>query len=142
MKKKVCDGRISSPYGLRINPKTKVAGSMHEGVDIACPVNTPIYTPVNCMIEQEYFHKDGGLTLVIRDIINNDRYAFCHLNAVMYNRGQKVEKGCIIAKSGNTGLSTTGAHLHFTYATGGTWSNGVCHNFKRVDPTEKIEFEI
>lgn len=144
MKKKVCEGRISSKFGTRKDPITKKAGAFHGGVDIACPIGTPVYSPVVAIVMQVYTDTQfgGGKTIILRDVENNDRYGFCHLSEQLVKAGMKIPKGFLLAKSGNTGLHSTGAHLHFTYATGGTWSNGVCRNFKRVDPTEKIEFEL
>lgn len=140
MKKKVCEGVITSRFGKRIHPVTKIE-SFHNGVDIACPRNTPVLSPVPGKIESVYMHPTGGLTLIFRDVKNNDRYGFCHLNEVCYNQGQVVDSGIMIAKSGNTGRST-GPHLHFSYATGGTWSGGVCSGFTYSDPTKKIEFDV
>lgn len=139
MKKKVCEGRISSKFGFRTHPISGVTGSFHNGVDISCPVGTPIYAPVNCIIEQDKFDSAGGRTLIIRDVRTSDRYGFGHLNEIMYNVGQKVESGCIIAKSGNTGNST-GPHLHYTYATGGRWNGGICTGHEWKNPP--IEFEL
>lgn len=140
MKRKVCEGVITSKFGNRIHPVTGQPSSFHNGVDIACPRNTPVYSPVRAKIEKVYMHELGGLTVVLRDLRNNDRYAFCHLNETCYNAGQTVAQGIQIAKSGNTGRST-GPHLHFSYASGGTWSGGICSGFTYSDPTNKIEFD-
>lgn len=140
MKRKVCEGVITSKFGNRIHPVTGQPSSFHNGVDIACPRNTPVYSPVRAKIEKVYMHELGGLTVVLRDLRNNDRYAFCHLNEACYNAGQTVAQGIQIAKSGNTGQST-GPHLHFSYASGGTWSGGICSGFTYSDPTNKIEFD-
>lgn len=50
---------------------------------------------------------------------------YCHLDKVLVNVGQELERGKLIAKSGNTGYKTTGPHLHFQVG-GFGWS--------RVDP--------
>lgn len=139
MKKRVCEGVITSKFGKRIHPVTKLE-SFHNGVDISCPRNTPVFSPVRAKVENVYMHATGGLTVVLRDMLNNDRYAFCHLNEACYDAGQVVESGVMIAKSGNTGRST-GPHLHFSYASGGTWAGGVCSGHKYSDPTTKIEFD-
>jgi murein DD-endopeptidase MepM/ murein hydrolase activator NlpD len=139
MKRKVCEGRISSKFGFRTHPISGVVGSFHNGVDISCQVGTPIYAPVDCIIEQDKFDPAGGRTLIIRDVRTSDRYGFGHLNEILYNVGQKVERGCIIAKSGNTGNST-GPHLHYTYATGGQWNEGICTGHEWKNPP--IEFEL
>ncbi len=50
---------------------------------------------------------------------------YCHLDKVLVSVGQKVNRGDLIAKSGNTGYKTRGPHLHFQ-AGGFGWN--------RVDP--------
>lgn len=54
---------------------------------------------------------------------DNRRYEFMHLDSFVASRGDKVERGQVIAKSGNTGPST-GPHLHFQ----------VRENGKLIDP--------
>ena len=140
MKRKVCEGRISSLFGERIHPVTKIK-SFHNGVDIAAPVGTPVYTPVDAYIAQVYDHAIGGKTIILKDINSNDRFGFCHLAQQLVKAGQTVPKGTMIAQSGNTGRST-GPHLHFSHGTGGRWVNNICTGHTYQDPTSKIEFEI
>ncbi|MDP3399112.1 MAG: M23 family metallopeptidase [Bacteroidales bacterium] len=140
MKKKVCEGRISSPFGERIHPVTKVK-SFHNGVDISTPIGTPVFTPVNAFVVQVYNHEAGGKTIILKDIQNGDRYGFCHLAEQLVKVGEIISKGTLIAKSGNTGRST-GPHLHFSYATGGKWVIGNCTGFTYKNPVSKIEFQL
>ncbi|MHC1781031.1 MAG: M23 family metallopeptidase [Bacteroidales bacterium] len=140
MRKKVCEGRISSPFGERIHPVTRIK-SFHNGVDIATPVGTPVYTPVDAFVAQVYDHELGGKSIILKDINSGDRYGFCHLSEQLVKPGDRIQKGTIIAKSGNTGRST-GPHLHFSYATGGQWIGSNCSGFKYENPVSKLEFLI
>lgn len=140
MKKKVCEGRISSPFGERVHPVTGVK-SFHNGVDISAPIGTPVYTPVNAYVAQVYDHTTGGKTIILKDVQNGDRYGFCHLAEQLVKTGETIPKGSIIAKSGNTGRST-GPHLHFSYSTGGKWIGGICTGFNYQNPISKMEFSI
>lgn len=140
MKKKVCEGRISSQFGERIHPVT-LARSFHNGVDISAPIGTPVYTPIDAYVAQVYNHETGGKTIILKDIISGDRYGFCHLADQLVKPGETVAKGTMIAKSGNTGRST-GPHLHFSHSTGGRWIGGNCTGFTYQNPTKKIEFEV
>ncbi|OJV22723.1 MAG: hypothetical protein BGO30_08600 [Bacteroidetes bacterium 41-46] len=137
---KVCEGRITSKFGNRIHPVTKEKGSFHNGVDIACPIGTPVFSPGDCVVAQTYDHEIGGKTIILREAATNDRFGFCHLGEILVRPGMVVKKGHLIAKSGNTGRST-GPHLHFSYGTGGYWKNGVCYQFKYLDPTSKIDIK-
>ncbi|MEO1799609.1 MAG: M23 family metallopeptidase [Cyanobacteria bacterium J06629_2] len=97
-------GVLTSHYGWRW-------GRIHQGIDIAAPIGTPIvaaaagkvigvgwYGGYGNLIKLE--HPDGSVTY----------YAHNHRNLVTL--GQKVEQGEQIAEMGNTGNST-GPHLHF-----------------------------
>ena len=136
--RKVCQGMITSGYGIRKHPITKQDESFHYGVDISCPIGTPILSPVKAEVMSVYTHKLGGLTVIIKDLANNDRYGFCHLLEVLLPIGAIVKKAELFARSGNSGRSS-GPHLHYSYATGGTWLKDVCVGFKYKDPTPKIE---
>ncbi len=114
-------GRISSPFGLRrfFNGEER---NPHSGLDFAVPRGTPVKVPA-----------DGVVTLV-GDYFFNGRTVFvdhgqglitmyCHLDAVLVQKGQEVKRGTILGKVGATGRAT-GPHLH--------WN--VSLNGNRVDP--------
>jgi len=140
MKKKVCEGRISSGFGNRIHPITR-ATSFHNGIDISCPVGTGVHTPVDANVAQVYYHDSGGKTIIVKDINNGDRYGFCHLSLQKVSIGQTIKAGHQIALSGNTGKSS-GPHLHFSHSTGGKWNGNICTGHKYIDPTAKLEFDV
>lgn len=113
------NGRLTQKWGSTsetgfINDYYK----FHNGIDIASPIGTPIYTA-----------KEG----IIVAIGDNDKYAYGkwvavdhenglttlygHLSLQSVSKGTKVKKGQKIGYMGSTGFST-GSHLHFTvYAT-------------------------
>ncbi|NCB19774.1 MAG: M23 family metallopeptidase [Bacteroidia bacterium] len=141
MKRKICEGRITSPFGIRVHPVTKQKGSFHNGIDIACSVGTEVLTPVDALVTAVYTHEAGGKTVIIKDLNSTDRYGFAHLSKQLVKVGQLVPKGSVIALSGNTGRST-GPHLHLTRAIGGKWNGNNCTGHVFVDPTPILEFEI
>lgn len=139
--KKVCEGVITSKFGYRNDPKTGEI-KKHNGIDIGCPVGTPIYSPVEAVVMQVYIDIEhgGGGTVILRDFATNERYGFCHLSEFKVEQGKRIPKGFVFALSGNTGLST-GAHLHFSYAFNGYWRDNICYGFIFQDPTPKIEIK-
>jgi len=141
MKKRICEGRITSPFGYRQHPVTKQKGSFHNGIDISCQIGSEVSTPVDAMITEVYDHEAGGKTIIIKDINSADRFGFAHLSKQIVEVNQLVPKGSVIALSGNTGKST-GPHLHLTYAIGGKWTGNNCVGHLFQDPTPKLEFEI
>lgn len=101
-------------YSFRTNHSCRhyYSGRVASAIDISCEVGTPIYAPASGVIKNkgvasgfgnwfEIWHDDGTITL------------YAHLSDYsMVENNQRVNKGDLIAKSGNTGKST-GPHLHF-----------------------------
>jgi murein DD-endopeptidase MepM/ murein hydrolase activator NlpD len=109
-------GRVTSCYGPRW-------GTMHQGVDIAAPIGTPIYVPEDGVVLQAgaasgfgqavyVQHGDGQITL------------YGHVNQFYVGAGQVVQAGDHIADVGNKGQST-GPHLHFEVHQGGLYASRV-----------------
>jgi murein DD-endopeptidase MepM/ murein hydrolase activator NlpD len=104
--------RISSPFGMRINPILGYS-MMHRGVDFAAPIGTPIYAAGDGRIVEE--GRKGGYGNYIR-IRHNTEYstAYAHLSrfAKGMSPGRRVHQGDVIGYIGTTGRST-GPHLHY-----------------------------
>lgn len=97
-------GRISSRYGLRW-------GRTHHGLDIAVPIGTPIRAAAGGIVS--FSGAQGGYgNIVIIDHGNGVETRYAHNSRNTVSRGQRVQRGALIAYSGNTGNST-GPHLHF-----------------------------
>ncbi|MGE5481867.1 MAG: peptidoglycan DD-metalloendopeptidase family protein [Bacteroidota bacterium] len=98
------EGPISSYYGPRW-------GSVHEGIDIAVPARTPVRAAAGGKVIYAGTYGSYGI-LVIIDHGNGVTTRYAHNSRVEVAAGEVVERGDVIAKSGNTGRST-GPHLHF-----------------------------
>ncbi|MCS6958968.1 MAG: peptidoglycan DD-metalloendopeptidase family protein [Pseudanabaenaceae cyanobacterium SKYGB_i_bin29] len=98
-------GIITSGFGWRW-------GRLHQGIDIAAPIGTPIWAAGSGVVQFAGWN-NGGYGYMI-DILHSNgtvtRYA--HLNAIYVKVGQRVQQGQVIAEMGSTGYST-GPHLHF-----------------------------
>lgn len=107
---------ISSPFGLRKHP---VYGDMrmHYGIDIPAPEGTVIEAPAAGRVSSYQWSDAVGWTMVIDHGVNEQgqriKTRYCHLSASLVSAGDDVLPGEAIAKVGNTGYLTTGAHLHF-----------------------------
>jgi murein DD-endopeptidase MepM/ murein hydrolase activator NlpD len=101
---------ISSPFGERIHPISKIK-KMHNGVDIAgIPIGTPVISPVDGIVHIANFSASAGNWI---HIFSEDMmFIFMHLNKIDVKVCEHVKKYQKIAEVGNTGAST-GAHLHF-----------------------------
>ncbi len=92
-------------------------GRMHEGVDMAAPVGTPIYAPADGVVIFAGWQSGYGRLIKIQHEFGIEtRYG--HLNAIRVEVGQRVSRGERIGDMGNSGRST-GPHLHYEIRVGG-----------------------
>lgn len=102
-------GWVTSEFGARRGWGGR--GRLHEGVDIAGPVGTPIGAPGNGVVTYTgYYHGYGQMITIDHGYGISTLYAHC--SAVYVKEGQRVKRGMLIAAVGNTG-SSTGPHLHY-----------------------------
>ena len=107
-------GRISSGFGLRW-------GRMHNGVDIAVPIGTPVKAAADgCVIFAGW--SPGYGRLVILDHGAGIHTYYGHNSSFAVKKGDAVAAGDRIALSGNSGVST-GPHLHFEIRVNGRARN-------------------
>lgn len=113
---KPANGRISNAFGYRVPPKLG-ASANHSGIDIAIPIDTPVKSIADGKVIAARTGMRGYGTGVFIDhgVINGKHVVseYGHLNSYNVKIGDKIKQGQVIAKSGNTGIST-GPHLHLT----------------------------
>lgn len=136
---KIIKGTIISPFGVHHHPTTTSA-TIHQGVDIAAVVGTPVYSPTKGIVKAIYEHGPAGRTMIISNDQGNVRYGFCHLSNFCLGVGALVSPGTMIAHSGNTGR-TTGPHLHYSVKNGGQWHDEQYIGGEFVDSAPFIEFQ-
>lgn len=112
--------RISSKFGKRRHPVTGKMGT-HKGIDLVVSVGTNVYSPADGVILAVEADNICGKKI---KITHADGYetVYCHLSQQLVKKGEKVEAGCLIGKSGNTGRST-GPHLHYGIKKNGVFIN-------------------
>ncbi|MDH7604465.1 MAG: M23 family metallopeptidase [Melioribacter sp.] len=108
---KPCSGTIADDFGMRVHPILKIR-RMHNGIDIITDVGTNVYAPGAGVVDFIGNRSGFGLTLEI-DHGFGYRTIYAHLSSVKVKLGQKISRGDIIAKTGNSGFLTTGPHLHY-----------------------------
>ena len=96
-------GIRTSPYGDRVK--------MHEGVDIANRLGTPVRAPADGKVTFASSKPGYGLTLVVNHGYGIETW-YGHLKKFVVNPGDKVRRGDKIALLGNSGRST-GPHVHY-----------------------------
>ena len=112
-----------SPYGPRVHPITGKR-KFHHGIDVALPVGTPLTAPADGVVVKKGNGPSGGVTLILKHE-DNRHTVYYHLQKPShFLKGTRVERGELIAYSGNTGAST-GPHLHFEVRKSARWGDTV-----------------
>lgn len=119
-------------------------GRFHNGIDLACPVGTPVYSTMDGKVTRIKNVPHGrfgdvggnmdprdfatGNAIYITATINGEEYTsiYWHLDEIYVTLEQKVSVGTIIGTSGMTGNAAeegcAGPHLHYGLKRGGAWS--------------------
>ncbi len=103
-------GQVNSTYGSRVSPWSAEA-EFHSGLDIGAPVGTPVKAPAPGTVVFAGVHAEYGQTLIV-DHGNETKSLYGHLSRISVAVNQKIERGDVIAHTGNTGRSS-GPHLHY-----------------------------
>ena len=103
---------VNSPFGLRKLPWEE-GGRLHEGVDIAAPIGTPIRVTLAGTVLRTGV--DGGYGRFV-EVAHGDGltslYAHLGRTAPGLKAGMALPTGFVVAYVGDSGRST-GSHLHF-----------------------------
>jgi murein DD-endopeptidase MepM/ murein hydrolase activator NlpD len=132
---KPSEGYFGDRFGMRLHPILKLR-RMHHGLDIVTNIGTPVYAPGGGKVK--YIGRKGGygLTLIL-DHGFGYTTLYSHLSKVEIKRGQTVERGDLIARTGNSGKLSTGPHLHYEVR-----HNGIALNPKNFIYDDVSLFEI
>jgi hypothetical protein len=102
---------LSSDFGIRTDPVTKMP-TFHCGIDYAANPGLNVYATGDGIVDFIRISKGGyGKEIIIDHGFGySSRYA--HLQKILVQPGQKIQRGQIIGFLGNSGKST-GPHLHY-----------------------------
>ena len=112
------DQYCSSVYGWRM---LWGAWDFHRGWDIACWLGTDIRASKSGTVVISTYHSSYGNYVVI-DHGGGISTVYAHASKLLVSKGDKVQKGDVIAKVGTTG-SSTGYHLHFEFRKDGKYDD-------------------
>ncbi len=95
----------------------------HYGIDIVVKDGTPVYASAGGFVVFSGFTNNFGHIIILS---HSDGYLsfYKHCSVILKKEKEFVKQGELIAQSGNSGLATTGPHLHFE----------IWHNGKPVNP--------
>ncbi len=114
-------GPISENY----NPRKK-----HFAVDIVTIKDAPIKAAADGTVIFAEWSADTGYVIILEHS-NNLISVYKHNASIKIEQGEFVKAGEVIATAGNTGVLTTGPHLHFEL-----WRDGY-----PLNPTNFIDFD-
>ena len=104
-------GPVNSEFGRRNSPWSEDRLEAHSGMDIGAPRGAPVLAPAAGTVVFAGNQPEYGITLII-DHGNDIKTLYGHLTRVDVTAEQKVERGQVVAQTGNTGRSS-GPHLHY-----------------------------
>ncbi|PTL77900.1 M23 family metallopeptidase [Vitiosangium sp. GDMCC 1.1324] len=101
---------VTSPFGYRTHP---VLGTrkLHTGVDLSVREGSEVHVVADGTVRRASEDGVNGRVLIV-DHGRGVTTAYCHNSELLVRPGQRVARGELIARSGNTGRST-GPHLHY-----------------------------
>ncbi len=125
--------RISSPFGMRVDPITHHY-QLHAGVDYAAPTGTPIHAAGSGVITLHAWVRGFGNMVAIRNTpVYTTEYAHMSRFAPGLHLGSYVIQGEVIGYVGQTGW-TTGPHLHYEVLVDGRPENPLTVTMPKPQP--------
>jgi murein DD-endopeptidase MepM/ murein hydrolase activator NlpD len=123
----------AASFGWRMHPfyRTK---RFHEGMDFTAPVGTPVKATGDGEVTETQSTGAQGIKVVI-DHGYGYKTVYAHLDKFTVKAGQKVTRGDVIGKVGNTGMSTA-PHLHYEVHKNGKPMNPINYFFNELTPAE------
>lgn len=133
------DGIILSGYGMRMHPVLKYK-RMHDGVDFRADIGTDIFSTGDGVVKFASRRGTYGNLLVIDHGFGiKTRYAHLSGFAEGIRPGAEVERGQLVAYSGNSGL-TEGPHLHYEIHMEGQTVDPLNYLFAEISPEEYLMY--
>ena len=120
---------LSAPISGAVSQNYSIADD-HLAIDISADIGTPVKSVSNGRVILSEWTTQTGYVLII-DHGNDLISVYKHNSKLLKSQGEIVKQGEIIALSGNSGVLTSGPHLHFEL-----WSEGFS-----IDPNTLINFE-
>lgn len=100
--------KVTSPWGALEEFRERP----HSGIDFNFSEGTPVKSLADGIVHIKDFGDVNAGKTVLVEMSNGQTMIFGHLKEFLVREGQRINKGDILAYSGNSGHST-GPHLHF-----------------------------
>jgi murein DD-endopeptidase MepM/ murein hydrolase activator NlpD len=137
---KPTQGDIVSGFGKRYHPILKYR-RQHDGLDFKANIGDQVYATGNGVVKHASRKSTYGRLLVIDHGYGYETY-YAHLSSFAKDirPGTRVERGQLVAYSGNTGMSS-GPHLHYEIHKDGSPLDPLNFLFADVSPEEYSSYK-
>ena len=112
---------ITSSFGSRLHPLFR-RETLHAGVDLRADHEYVIAIADGIIVKAGYGMREGRYMVILHG--GGVESIYCHLSTFIYNYGDYVSGGDVVAISGATG-AVTGPHLHFGIKVNGNYINPI-----------------
>lgn len=127
--------KITSYFGIRYDPVYRNIKKFHEGIDFNCSIGTNVRSTGDGVVHEINYSNRGYGNEIIIDHGFGYKTRYAHLSKILVKKGQKVKRGEIIGKVGNTGKSV-GPHLHYEVLKNGKAINPINFFYLDLSPEE------
>jgi len=123
--------------GLKIHPfyKSKIE---HMGIDLMAPLGTDVIATADGVVKEALRSNRGRGSRITIDHGNGYKTFYAHLGDILVKQGERVRRGAVIARVGNSGLSFA-PHLHYEVHFKGKEVDPLFFFFSETDPNMMME---
>ena len=127
-------------FGKKMHPFYKTMND-HQGIDLLAPIGTEVISTVDGTIKDVIKSNRGKGNQVV--VTNEKKYTlyYAYLGEVLVRKGQKINRGTVIARVGNTGLSLA-PHLHYEVHYNDKPVDPVYYFFSELSPIDYMEIAV
>ncbi|MDR3347331.1 MAG: M23 family metallopeptidase [Helicobacteraceae bacterium] len=123
---------LTSIFGWRYHPLRRTQREFHTGSDLRAALKTPVYATADGVVDLVRSNENVGFgNLISITHAFGFKSLYAHLDSMVVDQGDFIQKGQLIAYSGNTGYSS-GPHLHYE----------IRYLNKPLDPTAFMEWDL
>jgi murein DD-endopeptidase MepM/ murein hydrolase activator NlpD len=128
---------VGASIGDKINPIHKSL-HVHKGIDFAVIVGSEVIATASGKVKDIISRKFSTGTEIIIDHGNDYETRYLYLNEALVKKGAQVNRGDVIGKVGNIGVTVP--HLHYEVRVGGKIADPLNYFFMELSPKEAILF--
>lgn len=133
-------GNVGASVGRKMHPFYKKV-VFHGGLDLVAPIGVEVRSTADGVVKTaERAQKLQGTRIVI-DHGNGYETVYAHLSDLLVRKGEKVKRGDIIGRTGNSGTSFA-SHLHYEVLLNGVQLDPLNYFFGELDTEDFGELLI